>query len=57
MLVDMGVIVGKVLMGIVGGGFVLFFLKVFSFFLIVFGIVFSVSIVVFLLFGVIGLGS
>lgn len=56
-MVDVGVIVGKVLMGIVGGGFGLFFLKVFSFFLIVFGIVFSVSIVVFLLFGVIGLGS
>lgn len=57
MIVDMGVIVGNVLMGIVGGGFVLFFLKVFSFFLVVFGIVFSESIVVFLLFGVIGLGS
>lgn len=56
-MVDMGVIVGNVLMGIVGGGFSLFFLKVFSFFLIVFGIVFSVNIVVFLLFGVIGLGS
>lgn len=57
MIVDMGVIVGNVLMGIVGGGFGFFFLKVFSFFLVVFGIVFSVSIVVFLLFGVIGLGS
>lgn len=56
-MVDMGVIVGNVLMGIVGGGFGFFFLKVFSFFLIVFGIVFSVSIVVFLLFGVISLGS